>query len=373
MPIKIQHRNEALRRLVFFVSCLMTVSSVLAKDHIFFRQTSFADTQSLPVIAVFKKWDVTLGDGDYSQTYNQAEIGWHWKSFEVSLLHRLDFVAQYSNETIQFIQQTKKSDAVLNTQNYNLDLNVFFARSNGLRFAYKNKATHLGINYHIGVSLLQALFLIDGKLTGQAVYHSEQDYSFDFSVDYYYSKDYLFSRQINKPSGYGITTDIRLSKQFSERIEVQLSLIDLFGVIRWENTPRTQANADSSKKMFDDQGRQKFEPVLKGIEKSETFLQTLPRRISLDVLYQVHPRLKVLFEWFKTDVRNYFPVGLAFSLNSNVSATPSPVLKFEHEPFVRFWRLGIETQQLSVSLLFDKLTPHKIHTAGGTFSIKIPI
>ena len=82
------------------------------------------------------------------------------------------------------------------------------------------------------------------------------------AVDYYYSEDILFDRQVEGPTGKGISFDLHAGLTITQNMTIEILIEDLWSKIRWEDAPHTSADGDTDTVLITDEGYLKTKALL---------------------------------------------------------------------------------------------------------------
>lgn len=126
----------------------------------------------------------------------------------------------------------------------------------------------------------------DGTASGSLMLTESNDITGTLDIDYFYSDDLIFNRDVDRPTGIGYAVDIALNWQPADRFGVELSVNDAFSGIRWTDAPRTIANADSAIIETGEDGLLDVRPIIQGQNSAEDFWQRYDQRTTVAGYYQ---------------------------------------------------------------------------------------
>jgi hypothetical protein len=288
------------------------------------------------------EWSTPFKDGDSALTYNKAELGVAWHGWQLGVLTRYDYLVSFSDETAQGYYLANNHLPLETGRVYPLNIEVQSQYSRGLRLGFQHKLTS-SFNAGLAVSYLQGITLMEGELSGSAQVIGEKDYDFQFDVDYVYSKDVLFEREVKAPQGYGYSLDLKLDWQPTKRFAGQLTVIDLLGEIKWINAPYTTATGSSDTKTYDEDGYVRYKAVGSGLESNKDFIQILPRKIFAAAQYQWSRELELLAEFQDLDIEQFTSLGAGWRLWRHISlqglyniSAQALTLRFQQKPQLLF-------------------------------------
>lgn len=292
---KIEIRGRLLSLFFFTYLFLPTFSSAdeyPVQPYFIFDSFSYSETVSIE--SSFDSWKGgNFESGERQWTWNWFELGVQYKHWAIGFVQRYDYDARFSQQTAEFFWLTKNKKDLPVGQKYALDLQINAIHSSGLRLSFTDNLTE-AFNYRIGLSYLQANYSIDGQIEGDATATSDSDYDFQASVDYSYTEDLLFDRNVTEPQGKGFSVDFMFDYQLTTKLHWQLQVRDLLARLYWDKSPYTQGQASSDRKEYDENGYVSFNPVLQGYEGiNETYVQKLQPRWYSKVNYKVGHRYAI--------------------------------------------------------------------------------
>ena len=282
---------------------------------IYIDSSLFAYSEPVTVKGAMNNWSGPFRGGQAAITHNWLETGVSQGPWRLGIFKRYDYELEFSPDTADFIYRMENKQALQAGKTYQLDLRVRHSYSEGVRLSHEFHPEK-GLSLALGLSYLRGLRLTEGALQGEATAVSANDYDFKFDVDYFYSKDSLFDREVHTPSGQGYSLDLLLVWRPDTQLTASLTVKDLVGRIDWRNTPRTRATASSDVKEYDENGYVIYRPVLSGYESNEDFTQILPRKSSLLVSYRVLPTTRLVTRIYHTPAVTLTQVGQTTSCGS---------------------------------------------------------
>lgn len=306
---------------------------------------AFSYSQAVPVEAAFNDWRGSFYGGASALLYSKAEAGVAGRHWRFGLLSRLDYQLQFSPDAAEFYHRISNRQNLDIGRDYVIDITGKHFFGSGFRLGYQHTPLP-GVTLEFGLSYLEGQRLIDGTLTGRTRAIAPNDYQFDLMANYYYSRDVLFQRQVDAPSGQGYSTDLRLAWEPNEDLRAQLTVTDLLARVRWQEVPYTQASGASATKEYDEQGYVRFKPLLSGIEGNQDYTQKLPTRANLSAQYSLTRRFSALGNIFYTEPRTFSSVGLAWQPASGIEwqgLYNTTIQSYTLRAGTRQWRVGATT------------------------------
>jgi len=315
----------------------------------YFLIDSFSNSEPIAIKAVTDDtWDGSFHTGDTAFAVGRAEVGVGWDQWRFGFYRRYDYYYKFSPDTA-YLKYYTENKLQLNTGE---QLDIYLAANtliaNGVSLTHS--LTLADANFDIKVSYLEGKYLTSGSLVGDAEVLAENDYDLEFYVDYFYSEDKLFDREVVSPEGKGYSVDLNIDWSPSDDWDFNLSINDLLAKIFWEDAPRTSAIGDTDTKEYDENGYVIFNPVISGLETYEDYTQTLPRKISFTSAYSLN-KASILFEFKDFDIKQFYSIGLGFkgsnddSVNVFYNYTASALKFYYQSQWVEF---GITTDEFQL-------------------------
>lgn len=282
--------NERLLSLFFcsflFISTASYAGEYPIQPYFIFDSFSYSETVSIESTLDSWKGD-DFESGERQWTWNWLEVGVQYEHWAVGLVQRYDYDVRFSKQTAEFFWLTKNKKDLPVGKTYALDLQANAIHSSGIRFSFVDNLTDT-FNYRLGLSYLQANYSLDGQIEGDATAISDSDYDYQGSIDYAYTEDHLFDRNVQEPTGKGFSLDFMFNYQVTPELHWQLQVRDLFARLYWDSSPYTQGYVTSDRKEYDENGYVSIDPVLQGYEGiKSTYIQTLQPRWYSKVGYAV--------------------------------------------------------------------------------------
>lgn len=243
-------------------------------------------SQPIAIKSIIDDWKPPFKGGDKALSYNRAETGVHWRNWQFGVLERYEYFLEFSPETAELFYLVENRLPLETGKQYALRIKVQQQRTRGLRLGYRHVFDNNKFALGLGAAFLQGKTLTEGDIQGSAHVTAENDYDFQFDVDYFYSRDVLFDRDVRAPRGNGYSLDIKLEWDPNEQFSAQLDIVDMLGEIFWTDTPYTRATGTSENKRYDENGYVRYDPIISGTETNKNFTQTLQRKVFLNARYR---------------------------------------------------------------------------------------
>lgn len=288
------------RYIPLLLGCLLSASSSFAAEEdwsVYTRLDSFVFSDGYSVKGLFNNLEGDFKPGKTSFTFNKLEAGITKGRWELSVFSRYDYFLEYSEDTSLFIYQSERDLALTEGRDYELELDVVHFKGRGLALAYFwNVNDQLWIKPKL--NLLLGDKLMDGHIFGQTNIRSGDVANSEIEVDYHYSKDVLFDRDVNAPSAEGMSADLEIGWQLSSQVKIHLSAQDLVSHIVWDEAPRTVASGSTNNVSLTPEGQLEAVAVLSGNESNQRFVQNLPVRTTVSAIWDFRPDVSAFGEVF---------------------------------------------------------------------------
>lgn len=291
----------------FYLAAFMGLSSVTWASgwQPYLHVESMSYSQPVSIQAAISQWHGDFYGGTRQWSFNTLEAGVEMANWSLGAFYRRDYDLRFSRDTAEAYYLTQNHQKLTAGRTYRIDLRASSFSAKGVRATWRFRPSG-GWHMRVGVSLFQASDLIDGSLQGDLSALDANSYDYRAGVDYHYSRDYLFKRQVAPPTGLGSSLDFGFSGELSPWIRVHGHVTDLLGRIWWKDAPYTVATANSShREYYDSQGNVHFNPLVSGYEGiSDSYVQNLTPRFSgqLDLgrLHQINGIVALQYQYGQT-------------------------------------------------------------------------
>ena len=270
--------------ILFFSSFLyaLVFFNPLEKRNFYFGAESGFDFG--PVYEIFSdKWkDFYNKSGTNIGFLNyRIESGFYLKNFYFGIFQRGDYFLKTNNQTAEFVYQLINNH--VEKYKYYNDLYIYLKgfRSRGIDTSYLFNYGHL--SGFVGGSVFKVLYIQDGTVNGSG-YYANDTYDYNIHADYYYSRNFLYYINVNKPKGYGYTSHFGLLYKIKS-FSALLLINDLFSRIYIKNTPYSNVYLNSNNKHIVN-GYVHYSPIFYGVEKYEDYRSKYNTKYLLQLMYK---------------------------------------------------------------------------------------
>lgn len=353
-------------RYCLVLQALFLASQSFAHEHgeleLFFRANSFAFSEAMPVAQLVDELKgAAPKKGDIAFTYNRAEVGVGLNDFELSFFQRYDYYIDFSPDTIDLWYGVENATSINKNRVFDILLRANHQRSRGATLAYTHKLDQ-SFQVKLAVSYLYADRLVDGVLAG-SISTSDEDYMGDVYVDYSYTEDILFDREVEGVNGDGYALDVFLAWDASDQLHINFSLEDLISEIIWEQVPVTNGRLSSNRVDLNDDGTITSKPNLTGNQGFRDYTQRLPVRADLKARYHLSQRYAGVARWQRYDDFDYPSIGIAYSADKKNN------LEVTYNFITQGAMFAFKSRLYSFHLLSDQLSLSSAKTLSVGFSL----
>lgn len=192
-------------------------------------------------------WQGSFEGGKHAYLQGRAELSFRDETRELALFRRYDNLLEFSPETAELYNAYAKHQWPLAGKVYALRLEARYVEARGVRWAPR---LHLSDTLEIspGFSLLQGMRVTDGRIDGDLSFQSAGFSGKDvdaagLTVDYRYDRPRLYENKLGwqppAPQGEGVSLDLKADWSPDADTRVRMQILDLYGRMRWRDTPAT--------------------------------------------------------------------------------------------------------------------------------------
>lgn len=324
---------------------------------------SFSYSETVSIKSAFDSWKGgSFESGERQWASNWFEVGVQYQHWGIGLLQRYDYSLKFNEQTAEFYWLATNKKDLPEGKKYLLDLKVNAIHSTGLRLSFNNSLTD-AFNYRLGLSYLKANYMLEGDLQGEATAVNQSDYDYSANIEYAYTEDHLFEREVNKPSGQGFSLDFMFDYQLTPELNWQLQVRDLIARIYWKNSPYTQGSSSSDRKKYDENGYVSIDPILSGYEGTkDVYVQKLDPKWYSKINYQIND-----FYDLQGQLRYQYDHAL-YALGTNYKINESFQVGGSYWPINKALELSFNYRHMKLSLAANALNSSRLQTLWLSFS-----
>jgi len=307
-----------------------------------------------------------LKAGENAFSFSKLEWGTRLNGLELALFIRNDYFAAFSPDTARLFYQGENNLPVDSNSHYDIYLRLNSIKSKGIGVGYQFAPAN-NLRLYSRLNILKATELTDGDISGNVDTDNSGSYSSQFAVDYFYSEDKLFERNIdNRPDGLGASIDLNAEWKSSDRLSMKFLVKDLFGLIHWNDAPATVANADTNNVSLDADGYIDTSPLLSGREYNQDYTQKIPTRYYLSASRLVKPNFYLEGELFHIANLNFPRIHLKWT-NSDYQ------LKATWDTKAKALGLSLGNRFCGAGIMSDSFDLDKAHSFNLNFGCQVPL
>jgi hypothetical protein len=272
---------------VFIIGSSAAYCSEISDIRPYLYTEVFARSEPISVMHTIHGWKGDHQRGEKQYIYSWFETGAKLNNWGLGVLYRRDYALNFSGDTSELYGAIRNDEKLPAGRIYDVDLKAHAITAKGLRLSWQNE-WHPSFKSTIGLSFLQGSYLIEGNLNGTATATGSKEYEYNADVNYAYSDDILFDRELSEQlTGYGGAFDLTFDWKISENWQNHTELKDLLAALWWQDAPYTKAIAYSDRQHTSASGYTAWDPLISGTEKNYgTYQQTLPVRIDTQFIHQ---------------------------------------------------------------------------------------
>ncbi|UVW35722.1 hypothetical protein NYF23_03690 [SAR92 clade bacterium H455] len=295
--------------------------------------------------------------GDTAFTQNKLELGLQKGDWEFALLERYDYYLKFNPDTAELIQRDKNNLPLDRERKYELDISANHLHARGIKAAYYFRPAE-SFTLKLSGNLLYGSALLEGNIKGLLSTHNDDSFLLQATIDYDYSDDVLLNRQVDDPSGIGVSFDVAFDWELSEKMVLNARFDDLVNRIFWRNAPYTLADGTSATTHFDENGLLVVHPSLSGVEAERKHLQRLPVHTTLTGYYKMGPGVSLIVSAKRLMAATLPAIGYQLKLKDKSFFSLQYGLKNQ--------ALGLtyERENLSINLVSNALSFKDANTIG---------
>ncbi|MEH6347009.1 MAG: hypothetical protein V7785_18080 [Bermanella sp.] len=215
--------------------------------------------------------------GDLIYSFSQWQFGYQLNnSFGFGFIRGLDIYAQHSPDAASIYYSSNASGQDFEERDYKYQLDGNVQRTQGIFLTYDTLVGDLAIQSMFEAG--QAFGLTSVDINGDLSYQDDQLIG-TADIDYFYEKDALYKREVDKPEGNYWSVSINLIYP-SPLGKHMLSIQDLFNQTHWHAAPFTQVQINTDRvATTNENGNTVFRPLGSGLETYKSKTQVFPRQI----------------------------------------------------------------------------------------------
>ena len=331
------------------------------------RIDGFAYTEPVGFKSFTSDWSGRYYGGTHAQLNYLIEFGASYRDWGIGYVKQKYLFMRFTEDSANFYYLSENKKPLQTDQGYDIDIDADYLVAEGVRL-FKDFRPHTTLLVTLGASLLEGQEMLKGSLKGKITALSDSDYDFEnLNIDYFYTEDRLFDRQVDQRNGQGYALDLRIAWQLNDTFTSKLTVSNLLGKIEWKQSHHTAALVESDNKEYDENGYVDVSPTLSGQHSTKDFTQTLPRIVQLRLEQQLKPPVTGIVDIRHTTELTFSSIGLAYHFASQSSL--EGLYTFNSNAFA----LGYYHRWGFLMLQADTLSLNKSRNLGIGLGINISI
>lgn len=235
--------------------------------------------------------DIFRAGGDSIFTQNEFALGVKKGPWALSLLARYDLDVDYTPDSALIVNASERGTPLENGP-YDIAVDAKEIQSQGLRLGYEWAITN-DITITPRISLVSARQMTDGTLAGRILLDNDDVTEGELFVDYFFTNDLIFGRDIETKTAFGFTTDLIVDWKINEDLDLSVGVYDAFSEIYWKDRTGTIADATTAISRIDGNGVLIVRPSLRGQNLSENYTQSYTRRGEAKATYSLTEKWQI--------------------------------------------------------------------------------
>ncbi len=297
---------------LFLLFFLFPINSFATDVKVEFFVLSQSFSNILPVKQLIEDDWKQSPDNKASKGFTQNEMGVssYWENFSLGVSHRYDYFVFSNPDTAQAFYLDRNDLALNSQESYSIDLTLLHQRSNGLRLGYKFEHQNFSSEIRLGYWDLRATR--ESNLHGALTSDLHSNISAIAQLEEYYSANNFLHRSNTddwNTDGSGMTLDIHLTWQPTEKISMQANLKDLYSDFSLDDSGYSKGKIDTEGTFINSVGGVAYLPVYRGIGTNKKHQFKLPKQVELVGLYH-SGQISYLTRYKRQGEQNFYYIGL---------------------------------------------------------------
>ncbi len=295
-------------------------SSAMAQEwEVFTSISALAYSESFTISGIVDDPDNTdlNTTGEATLTSNEFAVGVRKGKWSLEGVARYDGFVDYTPDTAALVFASETESDFPNGS-YDIEASIEQTQLYGARIGYRQSLTP-NFDVTLRVSGLVSSEIIDGSLRGSLNLSDQEVDAATLELDYRFTRDLVFGREIDEVRGLGASLDAIIDWQVTDKLSLNLGAYDVLNRIWFDDLPGTEADITTAIRRLDDNGILIVRPRLSGRNLSGKYTQTLPLRLSNRVAYQIDDKWAVSQTLHKYNKTYLSETGIAMRLGQKSS------------------------------------------------------
>ena len=348
-----------------FATVSNATASSLSSEY-FIEIESFSSSPTMPIKQLKDNLKGPAAtQGDYILSSSRVETGLRTKLFTVSILERMEFYAEFTNDTAQIFQEQRNDVDSARTRAYDVDLYGFFFKASGAKLQLPLiRSKEFGLS--MAGTYYEASKMQQGVLKGTV--YTVEDIQGYLALDYSYTSDVFFSREPeSEVNGYGYSVDVEGWWAPSEHTRVMFFAKDLHSNVRWRNQQHTEASATTDTVRYNGDGRIEARPAIEWFESERSVTQKLPRYYEISVARNLND------QWALGAIVERYESTTILTLEAIHKLTESQSIAVNVSPSHNALGVHYHSRYLFLGVSSDRFYWDKVRNFNLSFGVNVPI
>lgn len=347
--------------LIVYLSSIFSATAVFAESSSLqrpeklswdFYLSSLNLSEPVPIKENFNDWQTEkFKPGKRIYTKQLARMGFSTANYSFGVSQHYYYYLNFSEDTAlwQYMEKNDLLELYKEELELSLDANHTYGRGVYLSRSFSWKEPSWGeFSINTTLSYLDLKKITYGTLEGLYDPHLDLDNNTHFTLDYAYSEERLLDRDVEPPSGKGLTLDLAIRWQWQKHL-LEANIEELYSSMRWRSAPASKITGDVGNLS------QREEGVITLNEFYSKIDQHLPIHSKVNYDYQAYPNFYVGGEYEGVDSKDWFKLKLSWKNSYNY------IFSISHNINDAGWGIGVKKQRFVLALESDSTNFDRAH------------
>lgn len=334
-------------------ACL--TAALLASNYTFANQhelefylTSNSYTNIAPILQIADDEWHQSPQGDASMGFSQSRFGMAYKSqtlsnFRWHMMQRVDYQLSTNPQTALGYYQEQNDIPLTTFEKYEVEIDLTGSRSRGLGVEYQEQIGQLTVS--VQANYWQLNYLRRSTVGGAVSGKEDLQLLGNLEFEEFYTDNNFLKRPNNEgewqTSGDGYSLDVAFIYKLSDIMTLHGKVVDLVNHFEINGTGYTQADINTKGSFVDNVGFSSFRPLLKGIEKEQSFEFDLAKQMQLGLDYFKGPFVYHLTT-FKQGDKQFTQLGVSEGAWTLLIDPANKIADVKYQGEQINWQIGLD-------------------------------
>ncbi|ALO43347.1 hypothetical protein [Pseudoalteromonas phenolica] len=327
---------------------LISTSSLANQHEIEFYLTSNSFTDIAPVLQIADDEWQQGPQSDASMGFSQSRVGIAYQYQSLSslrwhIMQRIDYHLVTNPHTALGYYQEQNELPLTSYDEYDVEIELVGSRNRGLGVEYQEQIGQLAIS--IQANYWQLNYLRHSNVSGTISGKEDLQLLGNLEFEEFYTDNNFLKRPNSEggwqTSGDGYSLDIAFTYKLSDTMMLYGEFVDLINRFEVTGVGYTKADINTKGSFVDNVGFSSFRPLLKGIEKEQSFEFDLNKQIQLGLDYAKGPFVYHL-NTFKQGDRQFTQLGVSEGAWGLLIDPVNKVVDIKYQGESIDWQLGLD-------------------------------